>query len=132
MDLIVDANIVIAALIKDGITIEIMLDPNMHLFAPEFLFDEILKYESEIAKKTHRNTDELNTVFELLKNKITFIPMKEIERNIEEAGLITPDEGDIPYVALALKLKIPIWSNDRDLKEKQNEVKVYNTKDLLK
>jgi predicted nucleic acid-binding protein len=40
------------------------------------------------------------------------------------------DEKDTHYVALALKLNCPIWSNDTDLK-KQNKVKIYNTKELL-
>ncbi|HIH22695.1 TPA: hypothetical protein HA238_03135 [Candidatus Micrarchaeota archaeon] len=60
------------------------------------------------------------------------IPKDEYQEMMAFAEKITPDPKDVPYIALALKLKIPIWSNDRDLKEKQDEVKVYNTKDLLK
>ena len=131
MDLIVDANIIFAALIKEGITIEIILEPEIHLFAPEFIFEEILKYKEEIMKKTHRKEDELIALFELLKEKITFMPMKELDPFMVKAESISPDEDDIPYIALALKLNIPIWSNDRNLKEKQNHVKVYSTKDLL-
>jgi hypothetical protein len=35
MDLVLDANIFIAALIKDGITSSLIVDENLHLFAPE-------------------------------------------------------------------------------------------------
>lgn len=37
---------------------------------------------------------------------------------------------DVPYLALALFLDIPIWSNDGDFKE-QSLVKVYTTTELL-
>ena len=40
------------------------------------------------------------------------------------------DEKDTPFIALALKLGIPIWSNDKDLKEKQNLVSVFTTKEI--
>ncbi|WP_394296510.1 PIN domain-containing protein [Pyrococcus abyssi] len=41
------------------------------------------------------------------------------------------DEKDTPFLALALKLKCPIWSNDSDF-ERQNLVKVYKTSYILK
>jgi len=36
------------------------------------------------------------------------------------------DEKDTPFLALALKLQCPVWSNDGDF-EKQNLVEVYKT-----
>ncbi|MHA2473510.1 MAG: PIN domain-containing protein, partial [Promethearchaeota archaeon] len=44
MDLVVDANILFAALIKDNITSELLLKREFHLFAPEFIFEEFEKY----------------------------------------------------------------------------------------
>lgn len=70
MDIVVDANILFAVLIKEGITAEI------------------------------------------------------------QAEEISPDKDDTLYIALAMKLKCPIWSNDKDLK-KQSEVKIYSTKDII-
>ena len=93
MDLIVDANVLFAALVKEGITIEIMLDPEIHMFAPEFLFDEILKYREEIIKKTHRKREGLEAIFQLLTDRIMFIPMKELESFLPEAEKISPDMG---------------------------------------
>ncbi|MBI5227605.1 hypothetical protein HY988_03390 [Candidatus Micrarchaeota archaeon] len=131
MDLIVDANILFAALIKNGITITLMVEPEIHLFAPEFLIEEVMKYRKEIEKKTKHSDEELNEIFESLKEKINFVPANEFQSFLKEAEKISPDEGDVPYIALALKLKIPLWTNDRDLKEKQTKVKVYSTKDIL-
>jgi len=47
-----------------------------------------------------------------------------------EAEKFSPDEKDIMYLALALKLKSAVWSNDKKLKT-QDKVKVYSTNDLL-
>ena len=44
---------------------------------------------------------------------------------LEEAEKISIDQKDISYVALSLKLNIPIWSNDKDLK-KQNKIKIIS------
>ena len=37
MDLVVDANIFFSALIRQGKTEELMFEPSLHLFAPEFI-----------------------------------------------------------------------------------------------
>ena len=73
-----------------------------------------------------------NILLPLILKKINKIPKEEYEDKIKEAYEIMKDidEKDTHYIALALKLNCPIWSNDNDLK-KQNKVKVYNTKELL-
>ncbi|MEK6982710.1 MAG: PIN domain-containing protein [Candidatus Micrarchaeota archaeon] len=131
MELIVDANIVFAALVKEGLTIELLLEPELHLSAPEFLFEEIEKHKEEIFKKTHRTKEEVEELLEILKIKIDIIPKESFEVFLEHSEKISPDPNDCAYFALALKLRIPIWTNERDLKEKQSTVKVYNTKDLF-
>jgi predicted nucleic acid-binding protein len=44
---------------------------------------------------------------------------------------ISPDPDDVEYIAVALSIGCVIWSNDKDLKEKQSEVKVFSTADLV-
>ncbi|MBU0532607.1 PIN domain-containing protein [Candidatus Micrarchaeota archaeon] len=129
MDLVVDANVIFAALVKDGFTIELLLEPELHLFAPEFLFTEISKYKKDLIKKTSRSEEEFDEIFEILRQRITIIPKEEFESFLKEAHSICPDENDAVYFALALKLNISIWSNDKKLKE-QNIIKIYSTKDL--
>ena len=48
MELIVDANILFASLIKESKTIEILLDKRLNLFAPDFILTEFSKYKEEI------------------------------------------------------------------------------------
>ena len=70
--------------------------------------------------------------FDVLKKKIILIPMEELLPYVDEAKKISPDPDDVAYIALALKLKCAIWSQDRKLKDRQNKVQVYSTEDLIK
>ena len=131
MNLIVDANIIFSSLIKDGKTIELLSHFSLNLYSPEFVLQEIEKHKTEILKKTKKTEKEFNDVFSFIKKIISIIPKEEFNGYIDSANKISPDPDDVMYIALALKLKYPIWSNDKDLK-KQNIVKIYSTEELVK
>ena len=131
MNLVVDANILFAALIKEGKTVEILADYQHRFYAPEYLFEEFLKYKDEVIKKTHRSEDDFGDILTFLKSVITLIPNDKTGLFIDSAKQLSPDENDIDYFAVALKLNCSIWSNDKKLKE-QTRLKVYSTDDLLK
>lgn len=130
MEFVIDANVMFAALIKNGITIALISEPSITLFTPEYIFEEFLNHKEEILKKTKRTEQELNEILELFKKKLIVIPKLDFENHIETAKIFSPDIDDTIYLALSLKLAIPIWSNDKDLKEKQNIIKVYNTTEV--
>lgn len=132
MDLIVDANILFAGLIKKNLTSKLLFKNSLHLFAPEFILIEFRKYKNHIQKKTERNDAEFDRLLDVLGRRITLIPLEEIKPFINKAKEISPDPKDVPYVALSLKMKIAIWSNDKALKEKQDTVKIYNTDEVRK
>lgn len=130
MELVLDANILFAALIKDSKTTELLLDARLKLFLPEFALQEFAKYEKELLQKTHRTKGEFYEIFAILQKIIKIMPREEFKSKIKEATKISPDKGDIDYFALALKLNLPIWSNDKKLK-KQNKVKIYSTEEIM-
>jgi predicted nucleic acid-binding protein len=132
MKLIVDANILFSALIKDGLTAELLISDKLQLFAPEFLFTEYTKYKDLILRKTHRNEEEFNNFLEILKDQIFIVPKKEIMPFMDEADKISPDPKDTVYFALAIALKSNIWSNDKKLKQSQTKINVFSTEELLK
>lgn len=131
MDLIIDANILISALVTTkGFTYDLIFNNKARLFAPEYLLDEIEKHKEEILEKSGLSNEEFELFLSLTSFQIEFIPYNEFEQFIEEAGKITPDPNDREYFAIALKLTCPIWSNDKRLKE-QNKIKIYSTSELL-
>lgn len=130
MILIVDANILFAALIKEGSTADLLLSDKLQLFAPEFLFTEFAKYEGLILEKTHRSREEFSQFLDLLKEQITIITKKQIMPFMDKAEKICLDPKDIVYFALAFALNAAIWSNDKKLKN-QGEITVLSTEELI-
>jgi predicted nucleic acid-binding protein len=131
MKLVIDANILIAALIRKSVTSEIISKQKIELFSPSHLWDEFAKYQEYILTKTRRTDAELQELINTLKDRITITPTNEYAKSEKLAKLISPDENDVQYISLALHLGIPIWSNDRKLKE-QNVVRVYSTEEILR
>lgn len=131
MDLVVDANVLFSAIIISGKTEELMFEPVLHLYTPEFIFEEFQKYKNVILKKTYRTENEFNKLIDIFKRRIKTISNEEIEKFLPKANKICSDKKDVDYFAVALALKCPVWSNDKELK-KQKEILVYSTSELLK
>ena len=108
-----------------------LFNNDIHLFAPEFIFEEFEKYRSFLLDKTQRTEQEFNHLLEILKKKIKTISNEETAKYLSDAIEISPDEKDADYFALALKLNCPLWSNDKKLKEQTN-IEIYSTEDLLR
>lgn len=85
-----------------------------------------------IQDKTERTQEEFDELMIILRKRIKTVPNEETEKFIQEAKKFCPDPNDIDYFALALKLKCPIWSNDKVLKTKQKFLTIYSTEDLMK
>ncbi|MBU3906952.1 MAG: hypothetical protein KKA64_01745 [Nanoarchaeota archaeon] len=46
MKLVLDANVLFSALIKDDVTAKLFLDLSFHLYAPEFILEEFEKHKT--------------------------------------------------------------------------------------
>jgi predicted nucleic acid-binding protein len=131
MELIVDANILVSLLLNSSIKFSIIKDMAISLIVPEYVWIEIEEHRDEFIRKTSFSDKEyLEAIFFLKSICITFYDYEYIDK-ISSAKKICPDPDDVVYFALALKLIIPIWSDDKKLKN-QDTVKVYSTEDLLK
>ncbi|MDE1860786.1 MAG: hypothetical protein KGH72_03650 [Candidatus Micrarchaeota archaeon] len=51
MKIVVDANVVIATLVKPSITREVLLYPYIDYYSPAFLLTELKEHEEEIKEK---------------------------------------------------------------------------------
>jgi len=132
MELVVDANILISGLIKDGITRELMLNNDLDLYTSEFIFYELFKHIKEIAKKADMTVNEFSDMAEIIvvESNLKTISKDEVRSFIDTANKISPDIDDALYFSVALKLNCAIWSNDKDLKN-QDFVKIYSTSELV-
>ena len=132
MELIIDANILMSALISaNGKTCDLIFNDRIKLFAPDFLLDELEKHENEILSKSGLSESEFKLFLSLISSRIEFFSYLEFKRFISISKKISPDPNDTEYFALALRLSCGIWSNDKKLKE-QDQVKIYSTSELIK
>ena len=128
MRLVIDANILFAALIKNGLTRKIICNDRIELFAPKFLQEEMLKYIIYIEQKA--KIPNIYIITKELLSTITFIQDDQLKDHWSLANDISADIKDTAYVATALALNYPLWSNDKTLKRIEN-IKVLNTTEVV-
>ncbi|VVB77250.1 tRNA(fMet)-specific endonuclease VapC [uncultured archaeon] len=133
MILVVDANVVIAALVKGGKSREILMSGKFKFVAPDFVKEETLKYLELIRRKSGLAKEDLDLLITLLFQEIETVPESEYGRELPKAkAIMTNDQKDAPYVACYLSLKCDgIWTSDSDFGGKP-ELKIVGTEYLLK
>src|SRR3972149_6945627 len=106
MELVVDANILISALISPtGKTSEIIFSDKLKLYAPEYLQEEISKHKKEISEKSGLSDEEIGILLSLMFLNIEIISFSNFKKFMRQASEICPDPNDEEYFALSLKLK---------------------------
>ena len=131
MDLVIDANILFSAIIRQGMTSDLLVRTDLRLFAPEFILTEFNKYKAVIKRKSKKSNDEFERLIEIFQRRITLVPEQEFQSFIGKAKSFSPDPKDTPYLALAMRLNCGIWSNDKPLKNGQTKVNVHSTHELI-
>ena len=132
MELVIDANILMSALIAtEGITYDLIFNDSIKLVSVDKLMRELGKHKFEILEKSGLSEYDFDIFVSLISSEIELIPYPEIKKFISEAEKISPDPNDTEYFALALKLNCSIWSNDKKSKN-QGKVKIFSTEDLVK
>lgn len=132
MRIVIDSNRVVAALIKESTTREILFNKDFEFIAPDFIKSEINKYKDDIIKKAKITEKEFDILLSLIFEHITIISEQEYENFIEEIKDEISDIKDIPYLVVSLSHKAEgIWSHDTHFKE-QKKVKVFTNIDMLR
>jgi predicted nucleic acid-binding protein len=132
MKLVIDANVVISALIADSKTRELIVTIKPDLLTPAFVHDEIESYEELIVEKSGMEPDRVAQFIELLFRYIDVVPAEEFYPAIDRAAnaIGDTDPDDVLYLACAIAGDAAIWSDDSDFDE-QNLVETYSTSDVL-
>ncbi|MBU4221852.1 MAG: nucleotide-binding protein [Euryarchaeota archaeon] len=133
MRLVLDANRLFAALIKDSIARKILFHPSLEFIAPDYILIELSNHKKELLRKSKLPEDEFDILFQSLFENIIIIPLEEIKpcykRAMEIMKNIDPDDA----VFLAISICSPndgIWTEDAHF-EKQDVVRVWKTTELM-
>jgi len=132
MKLVIDANVVISALIADSKTRELIVTLEPDLLTPAFVHGEIGNYEDLIVEKSGMSPDRVAQFIDLLFQYIEVVPASKFYSAIESAddAIGDTDPDDVLYLACAIANDAAIWSDDSDFDE-QSMVETYTTSDVV-
>jgi predicted nucleic acid-binding protein len=127
--LVIDSNVILSAILG-GAAREIIFSGRFSLFAPQRTLFEVAKHLPHVAKKLDSPEQDLFRAYELL--PITACQPSQYEAQAGKARLLIGgrDPNDVDVVALGLRLRCPIWTEDRDF-QGLAEVQVARTRDLV-
>ena len=133
MKFIVDSSILFAGLIKDSTTRWLLFHIDAELLTVDFSYQEVKKYQELICQKSKLTEVEFFLILNKMKERLTILPNKEVNTRFEEAYQIMKDidPQDSMFLAAALAANAHIWSDDLHF-QKQNKVRVWTTKELVK
>ena len=133
MKILADTNRIIAALIKDSDSRNIIKNSGIVFVTIGLSKDELEKYKDHIKEKSGVTDEEFRLVFNRIMRNASVLRDDFIRPFMQEAKGIMDDidKKDTPFIAAALATNLPIWSDDKHF-EKQNKVKIFKTKDLVK
>lgn len=127
MRLVVDTNILFSLFKNSDSFKKFIKDNNLELYAPRKMFEELNKYSERICLISGLTLKDFSKIIDELPKIISFYEVDKKE--VKEILPYIEDPKDSPFIALALKLNIPVWSEDRHFK-KQNLVASYTFKEL--
>jgi len=130
MELVIDTNCLISALIFPGKSRELITFFGLSLCAPEEIINETFVHKEEILSKSGITEENFDLLINILFSKIKITPSSKFEHLKEKVKVLVAHPEDSPFMALALSKNIPLWSDDKKLKE-QSEVKVLSTTELI-
>lgn len=128
-----DANVLVAGFLRSATSRELLLDERLTLWAAEYSLTEterVLTSPRLRRRLGGMSQAEVRSLLTQLSARIRILPASAYQRHLSRAHQLAPHPEDAPYLALALHLNIPIWSNDSGLKN-QKVVPVHSTEELL-
>ncbi len=134
MAIVVDTNVVIAALIRRGAVRELLLTHPGSFFTPETCVKEVWEHRRVWGRDNASDDEMMEEVLLLAEDVLTVVPEHVYSKRMTEAANLTDDPDDAPVIALALSMDNDgLWTfNTRDfskarLKEK---VRILGTGDV--
>ena len=128
MKLVVDANIAFSLLKKGSFSKKLVRRYKLELYSHPAILDELDEHPEELCRNLKVSLGKFNRIREIF-SKLVNLKNKPSPQQLNRAKSLISDPDDSPYLALAFKLGIDIWSNDPHLKE-QSIVRVFRTDEL--
>ena len=129
MKLAADANVLLSAVLGGRAKLVLSHPEIEGIFTTEVTLSEVEEYVIVLARKRRLSLDTLLLAVAAL--PVSVVERETYARTVAQARRLIGqrDPDDIEILALALHLKIPLWSNDNDFRD--TGVEWYTTAELL-
>jgi predicted nucleic acid-binding protein len=130
---VADANVFVAAFLRDATSRRIVLLSGLRLFVPEYLFEEVQAHLPALRRKARLRAQEAREMVERLMPYFVVVPKEIVASRLAEAeGIMKEiDPRDAPYLATALAVPCDgVWSDDAHFK-RQERVPCWTTAELV-
>ena len=131
MRLILDNNIFFSLFNPYSVNSYLFSLSNIKFCTPLSIKLEFEEHKPECLLKSKLSEHEFKIRQTEIEEKIEFFELSAYKKVLKKALNSLPDPDDSPYLALALTINAPIWSNDPHLKQ-QKLAKVYTTEGLIR
>ncbi|MEK6825551.1 MAG: PIN domain-containing protein [Nanoarchaeota archaeon] len=130
MNIIIDTNILFSFMNPKSMASFIFESGDLEFIAPKFILSELDEHSEECQRKSSLSSLQFKERRSWVESRIIFVDSENYKSSLKKAVRLISDLDDAPYLALALHLHLPIWSNDPHFKEQQI-IPVFTTKELL-
>ena len=129
---VVDANILFSALLRDGTTRRLLLYGGLDLHTPETIWSEFERNRAYLLLKSAATEAAFDLLVDALHDRIAAVPLVIIREQMARAeeSLGKGNPLDAPYVAAALALGATLWTQDKSLLAKA-PVPVVTTAEVI-
>ena len=136
MNIVVDTNVIVAALLRKGIVRELLLGYPGSFITPKFCIEEIWEHRDVWGRGCCAD-DELREVVDLLAADVLVVASEVVYYSkVRQASILTDDPDDIPVIALALAIENDgLWTfNRKDFSKPalKSRVKVLSTSEVCR
>ena len=119
MDVVIDTNILVSALLTPGRVRKTFLHPRIRPHAPKRVIVEALRHAGKISRHIGISEEILKPLLEqtlpvwvnIHEEEVIPQPVKEKAKKL----VADTDPDDWPFVALAMFLDVPLWTGDKGL-----------------
>lgn len=128
--IVVDSNIIFSLILKgkSSAYLGIFLRDDIEAYAPEDVISEFRTHRRKLKDKSEEFEKGVFLAFSFIR----IIPREFYLDTIEAYNICRKfDEKDSPFIGLALKLGIPIWTNDKGILENEGVYRTITT-DMLR
>lgn len=129
MHLVVDTNVLFSYFKKDSASSKLIKNNSFVFYCPDYSKIELKKYKELIKTKYSLTETEFIDLLLELTEYITFYSQEDYKICLKQF-INFKDQKDIDFLALALYLNLPLWSNDK-LLTTQSKVRILSTRDIF-